>query len=810
MNSSALNIASDLSPESMMLLAKSTAHYPGVLFHLHLRNDGTYCIPFASAGIERVFGLKPEDVAQDAEPLILRIHPDERPGVLEYAQHSAHSLTTWNKEYRVCDPDVTVRWVGGSLQPERLPDGSTLWRGYVEDITERKATETALRRNAELPALLSETAADFINLPLSEVEGAIQASLSRIAAFLGVDRAYIFAYDFERGITINTFEWCAPGIRACIDELQATPLEMTAEWVECHLSGKAMYLPDVPGLPPCTMRDVLEPQDIKSLIAVPMLRGSDCVGFVGFDSVSHYRNYTIEEQHLLDVFARMLVNVQLRLADQAALSRSEQRFADAIEAAGEFVWEVDADWRVTYMSACAEELFDRPIHSLRGAHLADLIAGGERDAAILETFANATRAALPFCKLPTQRVGAGGIIIYFLSNSRPVLSADGRLLGHIGMSWDITKEKEMGRQLSTARAQVEIFFEASNDLLAIFTPDGYFVRASRSWSRLLGYSIEHLGGRRFIDSLHPDDTAAAMNVFQALLRGEIVTGYTNRYRHSHGDYRQLEWWAQSINGLVYASARDVTHAKEAEQSLARALGQERATAEMKGRLISMASHEFRTPLTLIRTRAELIALKLPNLDENTMRERLSSIVEACSYLTDIVTDVLDYSTLGRASSIESSVEIELGSFLHDLVTGAEHGDPDNNRVQLFMSAPSVRLLTFASLLRRAIGNVVENALKYSPPESQVLVSCRSNGDGVEVEIADQGIGIPEHIGSNLFNPFYRAPNVGNIRGTGLGLAVCKEAMDRLGGTITYDPNPTGGSIFTLRLPARPPATKHPS
>jgi signal transduction histidine kinase len=327
---------------------------------------------------------------------------------------------------------------------------------------------------------------------------------------------------------------------------------------------------------------------------------------------------------------------------------------------------------------------------------------------------------------------------------------------------------------------------------------------------LLGYSIEHLEGRCFIDFLHPDDTAATSNVFQALLRGEIVTGYINRYRHIHGDYLPLEWWAQSINGLIYASARDVTQAKIAEQALARALEQERAAAEMKGRLISMASHEFRTPLTLIRMRAEMIALKLPNLDENTIRERLSSIVEACSYLTDIVSDVLDYTTLGRASSIEPSVEIELGSFLRDLVTGAEHGDPDNNRVQLLMSAPSVRLLTYASLLRRAIGNVVENALKYSPPESQVLVSCRANGDGAEVEIADQGIGIPEHIGSNLFNPFYRAPNVGNIRGTGLGLAICKEATDRLGGTITYDPNPAGGSIFTLRFPARPPATKPPS
>lgn len=792
--------------ESLELLAKTTAQYPGMLFHFHRRVDGTYCVPFASAGIERVFKLKPGDVAEDAGPLLARMHPEDVARVLEYTEGSAKSLTPWRNEYRLLDPAGGVRWVGGSSAPERMPDGSTLWRGYMEDITERKAAEQVLRRHADLPGLLSETAAGFINLPLPEVEGAIQASLARIAAFLDVDRAYIFAYDFERGITTNTFEWCGPGIRPCIDDLQATPLEMTLEWVECHTEGKAMYLPDVPGLPPSTLRDVLVPQGIKSLIAVPMMKGASCVGFVGFDAVRHHRDYTSEEQHLLDVFARMLVSVQLRRADQAALQRSERRFADVIEAAGEFVWEVDAAWRISYLSSRAEELFGRGLDVLKGERLVDLIAGRD-DANTREVLAGATVEARPFTSLATRCLGPKGKMRFFLSNSRPVFTADGGLAGHIGISTDVTLEKEISQELRQAREQVEIFFEATHDLLGVFTPEGRFIRASRSWKMLIGDALPEIEGSLFMDYVHPDDREHTEATFAALLGGKVVSGFVNRYRCDDGHFLHLEWWAQQINGLVYASARDVTRNKEAEQARERALEQERAAAEIKGRLISMASHEFRTPLTLIRLRAEILGMKLPQLDEAGIRSGLSSIINSCEHLTEIVTDVLDYSTLGRAESAEPSVKVDMCDVLRDMAAGMERGEFAGGRIKLCLPNEPIYLTTYVSLLRRAVGNVLENSLKYSQAPRPVYMSCRLGEERVEVEVMDEGIGIPVETAEELFKPFYRASNVGGVQGTGLGLAICKEAVDRLGGSIEHQPNPVGGTIFKLNFPSLSSATR---
>jgi PAS domain S-box-containing protein len=374
---------------------------------------------------------------------------------------------------------------------------------------------------------------------------------------------------------------------------------------------------------------------------------------------------------------------------------------------------------------------------------------------------------------------------------------------------DVTQEKEISRELHQAREQAEIFFEASHDLLAILTPEGRFVRCSRSWERLLGCSLRQLEGRRYMDYVHPDDAAGTEEIFGDLLKGKVVAGYINRYHCGQGRYVHLEWWAQHIDDRVYASARDVTRTKEAEHALERALEQERAAVEIKGRLISMASHEFRTPLTVIRMRAEMLGLTLPNLDTAAIRERLGSIVEACSHLTEIVTDVLDYSSLGRAESVEQPADIEFGSLLSDLVTGLERGEAEDRRINLCMPQHPMYLKSYASLLRRAVGNVLENALKYSPSPLPVRVTCSAKNHGVLLEVADKGIGIPPGEVSDLFNPFYRASNVGRVRGTGLGLAICKEAMDRLGGTISHRPNPDGGSIFTLLFPPHPPTCNNP-
>jgi len=189
------------------------------------------------------------------------------------------------------------------------------------DITERKKAEENLKRQTEMQNILMDISTKYINLPLDEVEQAINQSLEQMGNFVGVDRAYIFDYDFEQGSCTNTYEWCKEGVEPQIDNLQDVPLEMLPDWVDAHKQGEPMYVPDVYALPEGGLRDILEPQDIKSLLAVPLMQEDQAIGFVGFDSVRSYHTYTNKDITLLYLFAQMLVNIRSRSQRQKELQQ---------------------------------------------------------------------------------------------------------------------------------------------------------------------------------------------------------------------------------------------------------------------------------------------------------------------------------------------------------------------------------------------------------------------------------------------------------------------------------------------------------
>lgn len=182
----------------------------------------------------------------------------------------------------------------------------------VIDITEKKQLERELKRQTHLRELLMEISSGFINIPLEQVDASVNDALRKMAMFVNADRAYTFDYDWEQQVCNNINEWCDVGISPEIGNLQKVPLHMMQDWVEAHQKGDPMYVPDVYALPHGAVRDILEPQGIKSVLAVPMMNEGRCNGFVGFDSVRHHHNYSQTEQQLLKIFAQSLSNVKMR------------------------------------------------------------------------------------------------------------------------------------------------------------------------------------------------------------------------------------------------------------------------------------------------------------------------------------------------------------------------------------------------------------------------------------------------------------------------------------------------------------------
>jgi PAS domain S-box-containing protein len=135
--------------EALARVDRLAQHVPGMLYQYHLRPDGSSCFPYASAGIEEIYGVLPEQVRHDAQALFKVIHPDDRQQVSESIQASALTLSDWHEQYRLNLADGRTIWVEGEASPETAPDGGVRWHGHIRDITERKKTELLLHEQLD-------------------------------------------------------------------------------------------------------------------------------------------------------------------------------------------------------------------------------------------------------------------------------------------------------------------------------------------------------------------------------------------------------------------------------------------------------------------------------------------------------------------------------------------------------------------------------------------------------------------------------------------------------------------------------------
>lgn len=229
----------------------------------------------------------------------------------------------------------------------QMTDGRTLLRDYIpiftsnnqtehlwfyRDVTERKRVEKMLESQSALQKILMRISSEYINIPVEEMEMVIHKSLEELGRFVEADWAYIFDYDWPNGVCHNTYEWSNEGISPQIQELQDVSIDTIPQWWDAHRQGVLINIPDIHTLPEHDpLRKMLEPQEIESLITIPMMDDNQCVGFIGFDSVKKHHHYSEKEEALLSVFSQMLVNVKKRatLENNLILERRKADMANA-------------------------------------------------------------------------------------------------------------------------------------------------------------------------------------------------------------------------------------------------------------------------------------------------------------------------------------------------------------------------------------------------------------------------------------------------------------------------------------------------
>lgn len=211
-----------------------------------------------------------------------------------------------------------------------LPDGEQCMF-LVRDTTEQQVARHERERLHDFVLLLFRLANRFINLPLQQMDQAIQEALGDLGRFVAADRAYLFVYDFEARTSTNTHEWCAEGVAAGQARLNNLPMDWDQDWVAAHQRGEMVYLPDVQALPEGPLKDLVTAQGIRSLMTLPLTGQDACLGYVGLDSVRSTHLYDEEEITLLQLFAQMLVNLQERSRAQARLRELTERLEQKVQ-----------------------------------------------------------------------------------------------------------------------------------------------------------------------------------------------------------------------------------------------------------------------------------------------------------------------------------------------------------------------------------------------------------------------------------------------------------------------------------------------
>lgn len=239
-----------------------------------------------------------------------------------------------------------------------------------------------------------------------------------------------------------------------------------------------------------------------------------------------------------------------------------------------------------------------------------------------------------------------------------------------------------------------------------------------------------------------------------------------------------------------------------ESEIKLALAKERELNDLKSRFVSMASHEFRTPLSVILSSVGLLG-RYKTTDEQPKRERhLKKIKQAVNTLTGILEDFLFYSKAEDGQLDMKEVLFCWEEFAEKIEReGAVLLKPGQTIVQNHQQK-KIPLFFDEGMLKHGIFNLLSNAAKYSSKNKSIFFNSWITGDEFVIEIIDEGIGIPSEDQIYLFTRFFRAKNVQNIKGTGLGLSIVRNYIERMGGKVTFQSEYQVGSTFCIKIPVK--------
>lgn len=499
-------------------------------------------------------------------------------------------------------------------------------------------------------------------------------------------------------------------------------------------------------------------------------------------------------------FTAHLRDISERKATEAALRESENRYRHLVEHAADIIYRADLHGHFTFVNANAAQVTGYEIETLQSLSFTDLLdpqeVPGHR-----AFYERQFREQIPetYLEFPIRTRHSGR---RWIGQRVQLVREGGRIVGFQGVARDITDRKIAQDALQRSEAKYRHLFSGANDPILIFDPETEEVlEANEAASRTYGLPHEELVGTS-LKRFTLEDSPGQAGIEEVLEKGTL-DGFETTHRRPDGTLLHLRASASCVqlDGrlAIMSINRDVTEQKQAEAVLREALVRERELGELKSRFVSMVSHEFRTPLAMIQSSAQLARHYYRQGSAKT-EKHLGRIEAGVAEMTELLEDVL---LLGRAEAgrlTAKPVPCNVQELLDQVIEDIQDGLPQPRDIVVTGAIPPGRVEADRKLLRLIFNNLLTNAVKYAPPEAPILVTLGAEEKSWHATIADEGIGIPQADLARLFEPFHRAANVGNIPGTGLGLALVRQAVEGMGGAVAVESTVGKGTCFSVTVP----------
>jgi PAS domain S-box-containing protein len=376
------------------------------------------------------------------------------------------------------------------------------------------------------------------------------------------------------------------------------------------------------------------------------------------------------------------------------------------------------------------------------------------------------------------------------------------------------ERKRVQQALRDSEAMFRALFRASSQGV-ILHDESQYLEVNPAAVRMLGYkTAEELQGKGPWDTSPPfqpggesSDALAARYIAECVRKGSVRFDWVARTAQGQElplevILTRIDWGGRQI---IQAVLNDITARKNAERELLNSLAREKELGQLRSNFVSMVSHEFRTPLGVILSSAEILESYFEQLEPCQRREQLLSIQKNTRRMSMLMEEVL---LLGMAEAGKLDfrpVLLDLGQLSRRLIEEVSSATNRTCSIELRLSGFDDAAFGDERLLRHIFSNLLSNAVKYSVGEAPVDFEIMKEGCYAICRVRDRGLGIPEQDVEWLFSAFHRGRNVGHLPGSGLGLIIVKRCLELHGGDIRVDSKVGFGTTVTVRLPLFVPA-----